>query len=153
MLRREYLKTLFGAAAAASPESNGAANVEVVRQLVAGCFDEGNLAAADRLLAAGYRCSGSFGEWDRERWKEAVSQIAAQYSGVRVRVAEMLAVRDRVTWRWTLEGVERSTGQRTALEGVSIERLAAGRIVESYVLADVYGCLSRMDALRLRQTV
>ena len=69
-------------------------------------------------------------------------------------VEDQVAEGDRVVTRWRARGTHRgdlgsipATGRRIDVEGITIERIAAGRIAEVWVVRDWLGLLRQLGAL------
>jgi predicted ester cyclase len=76
------------------------------------------------------------------------------FPDLQVTFEDMMADRDRVVARWRLEGTQKGplmgvapSGRRVRLEGIRIDRIANGKIVESWMQWDTLGLLEQIGAL------
>jgi steroid delta-isomerase-like uncharacterized protein len=122
-------------------------------------FDEimkrGHVDAIDELFAsdfAGHDTSG--GTFGREEFKEGVLAMLSAFSDRQVVIADQVVAGDKVTTRWTATGVHSgdfngipATGRHVSLTGISIDRIAGGKIVESWEVTDDAGLLRQLGVL------
>jgi predicted ester cyclase len=121
------------------PEENKA-----LSNRVAQAISEGNLDALDELMAS---------DLARE-FKEAIAELRQafpDYSGTNV---DQIAEGDKVANRFVFLGTHLGefmgvapTGKRVTFTGNSIDRVAEGKIVESWVEADMLGVLRQLGAV------
>jgi predicted ester cyclase len=118
--------------AAADP----AANKALVRRFMEEVFNRGNLAVVDEL----WKPDGI------EAGKRATEHLRTAFPDYHRTIEAQVAEGDTVVTRWTARGTHRGpfrsgvlgrtlapTGRRVEVPGISIHRLAGGRIVESWV--------------------
>jgi predicted ester cyclase len=120
------------------PEENKA-----LSNRVAQAISEGNLDALDELMAP---------DLARE-FKEAIAELRQafpDYSGTNV---DQIAEGDKVANRFVFLGTHLGefmgvapTGKRVTFTGNSIDRVVEGKIVESWVEADILGVLRQLGA-------
>jgi steroid delta-isomerase-like uncharacterized protein len=126
-------------------------------------FDEiwnnGNLDVADELFSRDY-VNHDPASPEIPPGPEGVKQLAKMYRrafpDLRFTIDEMLATGDRVVTRWTGEGTHRgplrglpATGRRVRVCGISIHRMAGGRIVETWVSWDTLGMMEQLGAAQV----
>lgn len=121
-----------------------ARNKETVRRLVEDVLGRGHVTLLPELVAADY--VGHFPIGDHYGPEGMRIDIAAYRSAVpdlAVILEELLADGDRVIRRFTLRGTYRRAllgvpagGGPVVLRGIAIDRLARGRLVESWVVFD-----------------
>ena len=126
-------------------------------------FDEiwnnGNLDVADELFSRDY-VNHDPASPEIPPGPEGVKQLAKMYRrafpDLRFTIDEMLATGDRVVSRWTGEGTHRgplrglpATGRRVRVCGISIHRMAGGRIVETWVSWDTLGMMEQLGAAQV----
>ena len=132
-------------------ESNG--------HLMQRVFDEimtrGNVDAIDQLFACGFTghdtSGGTFG---REEFREGVLAMLAAFADRQVVLADQLIDGDKVATRWIATGVHSgvfngipATGRHISLTGISIDRIAGGKIAESWEVTDDAGLLRQLGVL------
>jgi steroid delta-isomerase-like uncharacterized protein len=129
-------------------ESNG----QVMRRAFEEIMTRGNIAAVNELFAsdfAGHDTSG--GTFGREEFREGVLDMLSAFSDRQVQIADQVVAEDKVVTRWQATGVHTgefngipATGRRLSLTGISIDRIAGGRIVESWEVTDDAGLLRQL---------
>jgi steroid delta-isomerase-like uncharacterized protein len=129
-------------------------NGQVMRQAFEEIMARGNVAVIDELFAADFAghdtAGGTFG---REEFREGVLAMLAAFSDRQVQIADQVVAGDKVVTRWQATGVHAgtfngipATGRHVSLTGISIDRLAGGRIVESWEVTDDMGLLRQLGA-------
>ncbi len=123
-------------------------------------FDEiwniGNLDVADELFSPDYVNHDPTSP-EVPPGPEGVKQLARMYRrafpDLRFIIDEMLATGDRVITRWTGQGTHRgplrglpATGRPARVTGISIHRIAGGRIVETWLNWDTLGLMEQLGA-------
>ena len=129
-------------------ESNG----QVMRRAFEEIMNHGNVAAINELFASdftGHDTSG--GTFGREEFREGVLDMLSAFSDRQVKIADQVVAEDKVVTRWQATGVHAgefngipATGRRVSLTGISIDRIAGGRIVESWEVTDDAGLLRQL---------
>jgi steroid delta-isomerase-like uncharacterized protein len=89
-----------------------------------------------------------------EGFKEVIRGVHAGLPDAELDIHETVAQGDRVALRWTLHGTHEGTfagvpptGQQVRLDGITIYRLADGKVVEERGQEDALGMLQRMGAI------
>jgi predicted ester cyclase len=79
--------------------------------------------------------------------------VHAAFTGITVRVEDVLLDGDRIAWRWTLTATHggpflgvAATGRRVTMTGMNIQHIAAGMVVEHWSNADQLGLLRQVQA-------
>jgi steroid delta-isomerase-like uncharacterized protein len=142
---------------AMSPEENKA----VVRHFVEEVFNQGNLAAVDRFLAAEYRDANALPgqEPGREGAKRAFSLYQEVFPDLRYTIEEMIAEGDTVVTRVTFRGTHRGaflgippTNRQVSIPAVHITRLVEGTIKEHWSLMDDLGLMQQLGVVPAAST-
>ena len=122
-------------------------------------FDEimqrGNVDAIDQLFARDFTghdtAGGTFG---REEFREGVLAMLSAFSDRQVEIADQVIAGDKVATRWQATGVHSgafngipATGCHVRMTGISITRLAGGKIVETWEVTDDAGLLRQLGVL------
>jgi len=136
---------------------------ESILALARRSFDEiwnnGNLGVADELFSPDYVNHDPVSP-EVPPGPEGVKQIAKMYRrafpDLRFTIEEMLATGDKVITRWTGEGTHRAplrglpaSGRQVRITGISIYRIAGGRIVETWVNWDTLGMMEQLGAAQV----
>lgn len=125
---------------------------QVMRRAFEEIMTRGNIAAIDEFFASdvtGHDTSG--GTFGREEFREGVLDMLSAFSDRQVKIADQVVAEDKVVTRWQATGVHAgefngipATGRRVSLTGISIDRIAGGRIVESWEVTDDAGLLRQL---------
>jgi len=158
-------RTLFLAspavALAALPGDAGAsdvpdANKALVRRFFAEVWSTGDISQRDTFLAPGYlgHLAGSPEPIDRDGWTAWFRGFRAAFPDARFTVEDMIGEGDRVAARLIMRGKHLgalngspATGRSVVVSGMSIERIADGRIVEGWNENDALGMLGQLGML------
>jgi steroid delta-isomerase-like uncharacterized protein len=130
---------------------------EIARRYATEFWSEGNAGLADGLLAPDYvvhdpgmpdRPGGIEGE------KGVLATFRAVFPDLRFDIEDVVGEEDRGVVRWTAHGTHRGefmglapTGKRMSMAGISIYRIAGGKIVEHWGVWDTLGMLQQMGAM------
>jgi steroid delta-isomerase-like uncharacterized protein len=116
-------------------------NVAIINQLFAGDF-------------AGHDTAG--GTFGREEFREGVIAMLTAFSDRHLVIEDQLVAEDKVVTRWTATGVHSgpfngipATGRQVTMTGISIDRVAGGKIIESWEVTDDAGLLRQLGVLPL----
>ena len=130
-------------------------NANVMRRAFRDIMQGGNIAVIDDLFAsdfAGHDTAG--GTFGREEFREGVRAMISAFSDRRVVIEDQLADGDKVATRWTVTAIHSgefqgipATGRRGSMTGISIDRIAGGKIVESWEVTDDAGLLRQLGVL------
>jgi predicted ester cyclase len=136
-----------------------AANKELVRRFYKEVYVNWNMAMADDLLSP-YFTSHDWpqgGPKGPKAFRDYYSALRSAVADARYEVDDLIAEGDRVVVRWRLFGIHKGTfrgitptGQPITLKGIAIYRLDGGKLVERWVVSDLYGALEESGALSPR---
>jgi len=132
-------------------------NKSVVRRLFDELWNKGNLLVADELIAPTYLhhddSTPDLGKGP-EGEKKRVNLYRTAFHDLRLNIEELLADGETVVARWSCRGVHKGelngiapTGKQIAITGVTICRLANGKIVEGFVNWDALGLMRQLGAV------
>jgi predicted ester cyclase len=116
------------------------ANKSLVRHFFEGIFNEGDLEVVHEHLAPDYVDHSPFSSEapGPEGFKRRMEMLR-QSLAVRMTLHDLIAERDLVAFRWTMEGKHvgefagiAPTGRTVSLTGLNLERVADGKIVEHW---------------------
>lgn len=121
-------------------------------------ISQGNLALADKILSHDYidhnalpgLASGIAG------FKQGVEVYRNAFSNLKISVDDMIAEGDKVVTRWTATGTHDGelmgippTGSKVAVTGISIDRIAGGKVVEHWDVFDQMGMMQQIGVVPL----
>ena len=131
-------------------------NKAIVRRL----FEEpwkGNLKVVDELIDrkyVGYDPSNPEPLRGPDGFKEFVSAYREAYPDVRITVNDQIAEGDKVATRWTGRGKHDGelmgigpTGKQVTVSGLTLSRLANGKVIEEYTNWDTFGMMQQLGAV------
>ena len=129
-------------------------NKAIVRRFVDEFFHQKNVAIADELCDPAFAGHGAFPFEGIEGLKGFGVNWAAGFPDWHGEF-ELLAEGDQVVQRWTGQGTHRgefmgiaATDTPITMTGISIFRLASGRIVEMWSEGDTFGLLQQLGAIQ-----
>lgn len=130
-------------------------NAQVMRRAFRDIMQGGDVDVIDEVFAsdfAGHDTAG--GTFGRDEFRAGVATMLGAFSERQVVIADQVVDGDKVATRWHASGVHAggfhgipATGRRVSMTGISIDRLASGKIVESWEVTDDAGLLRQLGAL------
>ena len=132
-------------------------NRAVVRRFIDEVFNRGDVEVAREVLSEDYShqdpATGEMGS-GIEGLEQMVRFYREAFPDYRIRVEEQIAEGDKVVERWTGQGTHQGTlmgipptGRTVTADGISIHRLAGGKIVETRTVFDSAGMLRQIGAI------
>lgn len=128
------------------------ANKRIVRRYYDDVFAGRNLATLDEIFAPDFvGHSAAYGDYTLAEMRRDIAREHASMPDDETIIEEQIAEGDRVVTRWryrwkhdtSLFG-ESPTGQWIAMEGVQIDRVVDGRIVERWEVKDFWGVVTHL---------
>jgi steroid delta-isomerase-like uncharacterized protein len=133
------------------------ANKEIVRRLVDGVWQDRNLALIDELVAQDYVGHDPIQPEPirgRDGFRQFVGMYQSAFHDATVTIDDQIAEGDRVMTRWTGRGTHTGelmgiapTGKEVTVSGITVSRLAGGKIAEEWELMDALGMLVQLGAV------
>jgi steroid delta-isomerase-like uncharacterized protein len=133
-----------------------AENKAIVRRLFEEGFNEGKLELLDELVAPNFvnRSPQPGLPPTREGWKQSAAGMRAAFPDMHVHIDDEIAEGDRVVNRFTAHGTQKgemmgipATGKEVSVTGISIHRLAGGKIVERWEEWDAMSMMVQLGAI------
>jgi predicted ester cyclase len=127
-----------------------AANKELVRRFYKEVYGAWNMALVDEVVSPRFVSHDwpKAGPTGPQAFRDYYSAIRLAVPDARYVVDDLIAEGDRVVVRWRMLGTHEGafgdippTGRAITLEGIAVYRLDAGKLVERWVVSDVYGLL------------
>jgi steroid delta-isomerase-like uncharacterized protein len=129
-------------------------NKAFVRRFIDNAFNEGNLAIIDELVASDYVLHGAPEIHGPEAMKQFVRTYRTAFPDYACTIEAQIAEADVVVTRWTVRGTQDGelmgippTGKHVTLTGIVMDRLVDGKLVETWLQADVLGMLQQLGAM------
>jgi steroid delta-isomerase-like uncharacterized protein len=132
------------------------ANKEVSRRFTE-LFSSGDDVLAESVLSPDVVFHGTAGDGELcglDAMKRFLASYRRAFPDARSTVQDQVAEGDKVVTRWRARGTHRgqlgpiaSTGREFVMDGITIERIAGGRIAEVWVARDELGLLSQLGVV------
>ena len=131
-----------------------AGNEAIVRRLIEEVLSRGQTGLLAELVAADHVGHGPFGDhYGPEGMRIAVAEYRTAFPDLRVTVEDLVAEGDKVVHRFTLRGTHTGpflgippTGRVVTAVGIAIDRLAGGKVAESWLSLDALNLLRQLGA-------
>ena len=136
-----------------------AANKELVRRFYKEVYVNWNMTLADQVLSPQFTSHDwpEGGPTGPQAFRAYYSAIRSALPNARYEVDDLIAEGDKVVVRWRLLGTHEGafrgiapTGQPITLKGIAIYRVEGGKLMERWVVSDLYGALEESGALSVR---
>lgn len=135
-----------------------AANKELLRRFYKEVYVNWNMALADDVISPQFISHDwPEGATGPKAFRDYYSAIRAALADARYEVDDLIAEDDRVVVRWRLMGTHKGafrsiapTGRPITLKGIAIYRVERGKLMERWVVSDLYGALEESGALLTR---
>ena len=132
-------------------------NKAVVRRLFEELWNKGNLSVADEIFAPNYtHHDPSTPDFERgpESEKKRATLYRTAFPDLRLTIEDLIAEGETVMARWSCRGTHKGdlsgiapTGKQFTISGVSIARLAGGKMVEGWVNWDAQGLMQQLGVV------
>jgi steroid delta-isomerase-like uncharacterized protein len=122
-------------------------------------WNQGHLAVFDEVLAPDFLYHDPDAPTIRtcEDYKHYVTEIHRVFPDLHLTIEDVIAEGDQVVVRWTLQGTHTgnittpmslpATGKQVSMAGISIDRFAGGKVVESWQQGDTLGMIQQLGLL------
>jgi steroid delta-isomerase-like uncharacterized protein len=124
-------------------------NKEIVRRWNEEVINNGNLDVIDELAAENY--INHNGGLDRAAHKQQMARMGAAFSDGEIVLEETVAEGDMVSVRWRMRGTHTgeymgvpATGKQIVTPGMSMYRIAGGKIAEDWSVMDMLGVMQQL---------
>ncbi|HJQ52701.1 MAG TPA: ester cyclase [Gemmatimonadaceae bacterium] len=131
-------------------DKTAAANKELVRRFYKEVYGDWNMALVDTVVSQAFVSH----DWPEDgptgprAFRDYYAGIRSAVPDARYVVDDVVAEGDRVVVRWRLLGTHKGafngiapTGAPITLKGIAIYRLEGGKLMERWVVSDLYGAL------------
>ena len=131
------------------------ANKAIVRRLIEEVWNEGKLSVIDEIHASDYVGHAPPEHmWGPEDYKELVARYRAALPDIRWTIDDMITEGDKVVFRWSTRWTHEGefagvapTGRKGTAMGISICRIADGKIAEEWATWDALGFLQQIGVI------
>ena len=130
-------------------------NAAIMRQAMIAIMQEGRGDLVDQFLASDFIGHDTAGmTFGRDDFRQGVLEMLGAFSDRQIEIADQITEGDKVVTRWIatarhtglLRGVP-PTDRVVQFTGISIDRLAAGKIIESWEVTDDLGLMRQLGAI------
>lgn len=130
-------------------------NKALVRRIFEEIENRGNMAAADQIFARDFVNHLPFGEMHGiEGAKQFASMLRTAFPDLNTTVEHQIAEGDRVASRWIARGTQKgefqgvpATGRQMKITGITISRIANGKIVEQWGNPDLFSMMQQLGVI------
>ncbi len=130
-------------------------NKALARQVFEEVQSKGNTALVDDLVTSDYVGHTPLGDIHGPAGaRQFDATLRAAFPDYQVTVEDQIAEGDRVATRWTCHGTHEGsflgvppTGKRVAMSGITIFRIAGGRLVEGWTNPDLLSIMQQIGAV------
>jgi steroid delta-isomerase-like uncharacterized protein len=131
-------------------------NKAVTRRVTEEIWNQGNMALLDELFAPNYVNHDPTNPEvrDLERFKQYVVSVRTAFPDLNITINDLIAEGDKVVTRWTGRGTQKgefgkipATGKQVTITGITISRIADGKIVESWWSSDDLGLFQQLGLI------
>jgi len=130
-------------------------NKALARRVFEEVWNKGNLAVADEVWANNFVGHAAPDEIKGpEGVRQFFSVFRSAFPDLQFTIEDQIAEGDKVVTRWTLRGTHEGefqgiapTGKQMAMTGITVQRIAGGRIVEGWTNRDALGMLVQLGVV------
>ncbi|HUG16887.1 MAG TPA: ester cyclase [Thermomicrobiales bacterium] len=130
-------------------------NKVLERRLIEQVWNEGNLSVADEVVARDYTGRQSRGETrGPDGFKQYFAMLRGAFPDIHFTIEDQIAEGDRVVTRWTAHATHQGpfqgippTGNPGVVTGITINRIANGKLVEGWTNLDELGLLQQLGVI------
>jgi predicted ester cyclase len=131
-------------------DENAVANKGLLRRFYKEVYVDWNMALADQILSPQFTSHDwpQSGPTGPQAFRNYYSALRSAVPDARYEVDDLIAEDDKVVVRWRLLGTHKGdfrgiapTGRPIVLKGIAIYRVEGGKLMERWVVSDLYGVL------------
>jgi steroid delta-isomerase-like uncharacterized protein len=136
-------------------------NKMLIRRAIEEVWNQGNFAVVDELVADDYLGHSSIPAEEthgREGYKQFYTALRQAFPDLWFTIEDQISEGDRVVSRWTAHGTHKGelqglppTGKQAAITGITIERVANGKVVECWTNADDLGLMRQLGVIPITE--
>jgi steroid delta-isomerase-like uncharacterized protein len=136
-------------------------NKTLVRRVFEECWNRGDLTRLDEIMTRDYaehdpnqeNFGADFGRGS-DYYRNLNRFYRTVFPDLHFEIEDLIAEEDRVVARWTSTGTHRGdlmeippSGKRVRVRGISVHRIANGKLVETWVNWDAFGMLKQLGVV------
>ena len=138
-------------------------NKTVSRRFFEEVFGKGKLNVLDEIIALDHVNSGPGTLPELPTGPDGAKRVVTVYRNafpdVRFTIDEQIAEGDKVVTRWTADGTHQgelvgipATGKTSTVTGITVDRIANGKIFESWGIFDQFGMMQQLGVIPMPET-
>jgi steroid delta-isomerase-like uncharacterized protein len=131
-------------------------NKAIARRFLDELWNRENFVAVDQLLASDYDGHSSTEIRGPDGSKKFVSKLRIAFPDFQFKVVDQVAEGDKVATRWKICGTHEGefqgmppSGKRIEMTGITIFRIAGGKLIEGWTNEDALGVLQQIQAISM----
>jgi steroid delta-isomerase-like uncharacterized protein len=129
-------------------------NKMIAYRLLDELWNRESFAVVDELVASDYDGHSSTEFYGPAGAKQFVSEVHKAFPDFEFMIEDQIAEGDKVVTRWTCRGTHQGqfqgilpTGKQMTMSGITIFRMANGKLIEGWTNEDVLGMLQQLGAV------
>lgn len=132
-------------------------NKSIVRRLYEEVWNKRRLEVARELIAPSHAVQlldAADSGVGPEAYARNVAQFVRGFPDLKFMVMDMIAEKDKVVAFWNISGTHKGefrgiapSGKKVSIDGITINHLANGKIMDSYVSLDMWGMMQQLGAI------
>lgn len=129
-------------------------NKTIARRFLDELWNRGNFIAVDQLLASDYDGHSSTVIQGPDGAKTFVSRLRVAFPDFQFKIVDQVSEGDKVATRWIISGTHQGefqgmppSGKRIEMTGITIFRIACGKLIEGWTNEDTLGMLQQIRAV------
>jgi len=136
-----------------------ASNTELIARIADDIWNRGTLDVIDEVMTPDAAYHGPHmpgGTGGRDHWRQAIAMYRRAFPDSHVTYEELIECGDKVIGRWRATGTHTgelpgvpSSGKPIAISGITIYRVAGGKIVEAWEALDLLGMWQQLGVVKL----
>lgn len=133
-------------------------NKKLVYQFYEEIWNRGNLSIIDKRIVSDYVGHSDMTIEGPEGAKQCVSAIRDAFPDYQYTVEDEISDADKVVHRWTAHGTHLGTfqgipptGKKVAISGISIYRVANGKLIEGWTTTDLMSLMQQLGVFPIRE--
>ena len=131
------------------------ANKAIVRRSIEEIWNQGKLAVIEELYDPNYVGHAPPETMKGPRgYKDLATKYRTAFPDIHFTIDDLIAVGDKVVMRWTTRSTHKgnlaglpATGKRVTLTGITITRIAGGKVAEEWTNWDALGMMQQVGAV------
>lgn len=133
-----------------------AENKKIVKRFIEEAFNQGNLGVIDELVAGDFvnHAAGLQDARGPAGMTQFVTTYRTAFPDYACTIDDQIAEGDTVVTRWTARGTQNGplmgilpTGKHVTLSGIVIDRIANGKLAETWLQADALGMMQQLGVI------